>query len=70
MTLADCLLAFFEYWTVGHNYRDSVASIRVPGGFVYKADKDWTKRVGTDRHLICVEDPFELAHDLGRVVDK
>lgn len=35
-----------------------------------KRDKDWTRRVGNDRHLICIEDPFEISHDLGRVVDK
>jgi len=26
--------------------------------------------VGNERHLICIEDPFQLAHDLGRVVDR
>ena len=35
-----------------------------------KLDKDWTRRIGNDRHLICIEDPFETSHDLGRVVDK
>lgn len=35
-----------------------------------KQEKDWTRRVGNDRHLICIEDPFETSHDLGRVVDK
>lgn len=35
-----------------------------------KLEKDWTRRVGNDRHLICIEDPFEITHDLGRVVDK
>ncbi|KAL0464707.1 UNVERIFIED_CONTAM: UTP:RNA uridylyltransferase 1 [Sesamum latifolium] len=35
-----------------------------------KRAKDWTRRVGNDRHLICIEDPFEVSHDLGRVVDK
>lgn len=35
-----------------------------------KREKDWTRRVGNDRHLICIEDPFETSHDLGRVVDK
>lgn len=38
--------------------------------FNSKHDKDWTRRVGNDRHLICIEDPFEISHDLGRVVDK
>ena len=37
---------------------------------ISKRDKDWTRRVGNDRHLICIEDPFETSHDLGRVVDK
>lgn len=37
---------------------------------VSKREKDWTRRVGNDRHLICIEDPFEISHDLGRVVDK
>lgn len=27
-----------------------------------------TQRVGTERHLFCIEDPFEHAHDLGRTV--
>lgn len=35
-----------------------------------KEEKDWTRRVGNERHLICIEDPFELSHDLGRVVDR
>lgn len=35
-----------------------------------KRAKDWTRRIGNDRHLICIEDPFEISHDLGRVVDK
>lgn len=24
--------------------------------------------MGTERHLLCIEDPFELSHDLGRTV--
>lgn len=35
-----------------------------------KHAKDWTRRIGNDRHLICIEDPFQTSHDLGRVVDK
>lgn len=38
--------------------------------WISKRAKDWTRRVGNDRHLICIEDPFEISHDLGRVVDK
>jgi len=43
-------------------------SIRT-GTVLSKESKDWTKRVGSERHLLCVEDPFELSHDLGRTVD-
>ena len=35
-----------------------------------KREKDWTRRIGIERHLICIEDPLEISHDLGRVVDK
>ena len=52
------------------------------GLFLGKAEKNWkvkeknvkdeegkvTKR--GDRHLFCVEDPFEVTHDLGRVMDR
>ena len=52
-----------------HSYTDGVVSIRT-GGWLTKSEKGWTKRVGNERHLICIEDPFQLAHDLGRVVDR
>jgi len=67
-TLAHLLHAFFDYWAWRHDYSNQVASIRV-GGCVSKASKEWTRRVGNERHLICIEDPFEVTHDLGRVVD-
>ncbi|KAK8316706.1 hypothetical protein V6Z11_A13G058300 [Gossypium hirsutum] len=35
-----------------------------------KGEKDWTRRTGNDFHLICIEDPFVVSHDLNRVVDK
>ena len=68
-SLAELLAEFFDYWAHGHDYGGSVASVRV-GGFIGKRRKGWTTRVGTERHLICIEDPFEVSHDLGRVVDK
>lgn len=52
-----------------HDYSLNVISVRT-GGFVTKRQKNWTTRHGTERHLICVEDPFEVSHDLGRVVDR
>lgn len=68
-SLAHLLHAFFDYWAWRHDYGGAVVCIRT-GGTLPKRRKGWTTRVGTERHLICVEDPFETSHDLGRVVDK
>ncbi|KAG2549634.1 hypothetical protein PVAP13_9KG275900 [Panicum virgatum] len=68
-TLSRLLWAFFHYWAYEHDYTRDVISI-CTGRIISKERKDWTRRVGNDRHLICIEDPFELSHDLGRVVDK
>ena len=68
-TIRELLASFFEYWAWGHNYNKSVISIRT-GSLLTKAQKLWTRRVGNERHLVCIEDPFELTHDLGRTVDK
>ncbi|KAF0929863.1 hypothetical protein E2562_026077 [Oryza meyeriana var. granulata] len=67
-TVSRLLWAFFHYWAYKHNYTKDVISIRT-GRIISKNMKDWTRRVGNDRHLICIEDPFETSHDLGRVVD-
>ncbi|CAN6324214.1 unnamed protein product [Urochloa humidicola] len=68
-TVSRLLWAFFHYWAYEHDYTRDVISIRT-GRIISKERKDWTRRVGNDRHLICIEDPFEISHDLGRVVDK
>lgn len=67
-SLAELVWEFFEFWAWKHNYLHDVVSIRL-GKIISKESKDWTKRVGRDRHLLCVEDPFLLSHDLGRTVD-
>ncbi|CAH1412078.1 unnamed protein product [Lactuca virosa] len=68
-SIAQLVWAFFNYWAHSHDYANDVISIRT-GSLVSKRAKDWTRRIGNDRHLICIEDPFEVTHDLGRVVDK
>lgn len=68
-SIADLFWAFFEFWAWKHDYADGVATIRTSEK-VTKTAKEWTKRVGSERHLICIEDPFVLSHDLGRTVDK
>ncbi|CAA2962111.1 glyoxylate hydroxypyruvate reductase HPR3 [Olea europaea subsp. europaea] len=68
-SIAQLVWAFFHYWAYCHDYTNDVISVRT-GSTLSKRAKDWTRRIGNDRHLICIEDPFELSHDLGRVVDK
>lgn len=68
-SVSELLTGFFDYWAYRHDYSRDVASIRV-GTAITKQSKEWTTRVGKDRHLICVEDPFDLSHDLGRTVDR
>ncbi|XP_038979270.1 UTP:RNA uridylyltransferase 1-like [Phoenix dactylifera] len=68
-SIARLLWAFFQYWAYHHDYTNDVISVRT-GSIISKQAKDWTRRIGNDRHLICIEDPFEISHDLGRVVDK
>ncbi|KAJ8573245.1 hypothetical protein K7X08_009756 [Anisodus acutangulus] len=68
-SLGRLVWAFFSHWAYCHDYANDVISVRT-GSTVSKRAKDWTRRIGNDRHLICIEDPFEVSHDLGRVVDK
>lgn len=68
-TVGELLTHFFDYWASCHDYTRSVISVRT-GGYLSKDEKDWTRRIGNERHLICIEDPFEITHDLGRVVDR
>ncbi|KAL8267800.1 hypothetical protein R6Q59_001598 [Mikania micrantha] len=68
-SISQLVWAFFNYWAYCHDYANDVISIRM-GSLLSKREKDWTRRIGNDRHLICIEDPFEVSHDLGRVVDK
>ncbi|XP_061347542.1 UTP:RNA uridylyltransferase 1 [Gastrolobium bilobum] len=68
-TISQLVWGFFYYWAYCHDYANAVISVRT-GSIISKREKDWTRRIGNDRHLICIEDPFEISHDLGRVVDK
>ncbi|CAM6092147.1 unnamed protein product [Calypogeia fissa] len=68
-TLGELLTSFFEYWAFRHDYNRAVISVRT-GGYLSKDEKEWTRRIGNERHLICIEDPLETVHDLGRVVDR
>ncbi|WZN64890.1 UTP:RNA uridylyltransferase [Chloropicon roscoffensis] len=69
MTTAELLYQFFYYWGYRHNYKSSVVSMRV-GDWLSKEEKGWTTRKQGDNHLICIEDPFQVSNDLGRVVGR
>jgi len=53
-----------------------VLSLRTDGGILTKADKGWVKAVLEEgegkkvqhRYLFCIEDPFELSHNVARTV--
>nr|XP_018676943.1 PREDICTED: UTP:RNA uridylyltransferase 1-like isoform X1 [Musa acuminata subsp. malaccensis] len=68
-SIAQLVWGFFQYWAYYHNYKSDVISIRT-ATIISKQMKDWTRPVGNDRHLLCIEDPFETYHDLGHVVDR
>ena len=53
-SLGELVWAFFEHWAWKHDYNNAVVSVRT-GGFLTKSQKEWTRRVGNERHLVCIE---------------
>ena len=53
-SLGELVWAFFEHWAWKHDYNNNVLSVRT-GGFLTKSQKEWTRRVGNERHLVCIE---------------
>lgn len=53
-TLAELVWTFFEFWAWRHDFNNSVVSIRTLAP-ISKAEKEWTKRVGNERHLVSIE---------------
>jgi len=71
-TVGELLIGFFRRYAREFDFVKNVTSIRT-GAFLTKQDKGWDKKEAGfhgDRHLFCIEDPFELTHDLGRVMDR
>ncbi|PIN15457.1 Polynucleotide adenylyltransferase [Handroanthus impetiginosus] len=68
-SIAQLVWGFFHYWAYCHDFENDVISVRT-GATFSKSSKGWNTRVGNDCHFISIEDPFEVSHDLGRVVDK
>jgi terminal uridylyltransferase len=56
-TMGELYVGFFEYFGGQFDFHDEVVQIRSKDK-LYKMDKDWT------RSEICIEDPFDLTHNL------
>ncbi|KAJ9080349.1 hypothetical protein DSO57_1025950 [Entomophthora muscae] len=78
-TVAELLFGFFQYYAYNFHWSRSVVSVRT-GSILTKEQKNWIKpkfsaspSTGAsvaDRFWLCVEDPFELDHNLGRPADR
>jgi len=69
-SMAELLCHFFHYYTNEFDTRTGVVSVRC-GSVLTKREKGWdSMRVQRDNMLLCIEDPFETTHNLGRLVDK
>lgn len=71
------LRGFFWYYSAreGFNFKNDIISIRARGGILKKFHKGWTEAKWADqkknvrqRYLLAIEDPFEVDHNVARVV--
>lgn len=80
-SLGELLAGFFNYYSSQGGYPSfhwmgEVLSLRVRGGLQTKEEKGWVKAVTEQgdgkqvqhRYLFCIEDPFELQHNVARTV--
>ncbi|GAO46122.1 hypothetical protein G7K_0361-t1 [Saitoella complicata NRRL Y-17804] len=77
-SIGELMAEYFSYYAQ-FDFRNMVISIRTPGGLLTKTSKGWTQaldRVGPEdqkvrsRNFLCIEDPFEITHNVGRTVGK
>lgn len=80
-SLGSLLAGFFQYYSSQgrqpqFRWMQEVLSLRSPGGLLSKEQKGWVKAVTEEgegkkvqhRYLFCIEDPFELSHNVARTV--
>lgn len=69
-SIGELLTAFFRFYACEFDYEGLVISIRT-GRYLTKSEKQWDKKSDDPREnfLLTIEDPFEITHNLGRVVD-
>ena len=63
-SLGELLFSFFEHYANHFDFNASVVSVRM-GKYLTRREKGWPNE---DDHLFCIEDPFNLSHDLSRVL--
>lgn len=80
-SLGSLLAGFFQYYSSMGNgpqfrWTQWVLSLRTPQGIMTKDSKGWVKAITEEgegkriqhRYLFCIEDPFELSHNVARTV--
>ena len=76
-TLGSLIAGFFSYYgqNNGFHWTGEVISLRTKGGILKKQDKGWTGAKWAEnsnhirlRYLLCIEDPFEVEHNIARTV--
>jgi len=71
-SLGQLLFSFFAFYALEYDWENSVVSVRT-GKFLRKEECLWNKKIDfvtMDRFLFAIEDPFEVTHNLGRLVDR
>jgi len=63
------LAGFFYFYAKMFPLKDAVISLR-KGDMLSKKEKGWDKPKERNRHIICIEDPFDVEKDLGCYVDE
>jgi DNA polymerase sigma len=67
-SVGELLAAFFRYFAYEFDYETMVLSVRL-GRLLTKEEKGWGVCKEKENYLFTLEDPFELTHNLGKVVD-
>ncbi|KNC77102.1 hypothetical protein SARC_10426 [Sphaeroforma arctica JP610] len=69
--IIDTIIGFFHHFAYNFNYHEHVVSVR-KGTAISKEIKEWTPKNSQRnvRYWMCIEDPFETTHNLGRVADR
>ena len=76
-SLSSLIAGFFSCYgqNSGFHWTGEVISLRSKGGILKKQDKGWTGAKWAENHnhirlryLLCIEDPFEIEHNIARTV--